>query len=201
GRSTAAVLTDTFSAPARSRRRASSTVRTPPPTVNGMNTFSATRRATSTMVSRASDDAVMSRKTISSAPSASYRAASSTGSPASRRPTKFTPFTTRPASTSRHGMTRTLRTGGDLQRLGQADSPLIERTADDGAGQPGAADLQAGQGAQVVERPDAAGGHHVEPRGAEPGAELVQVGAGERAVASDLGDDQGGDARAVEALR
>ena len=33
--------------------------------------------------------------------------ASSTGSPASRRPSKLTPLTTRPASTSRHGITRT----------------------------------------------------------------------------------------------
>ena len=39
--------------------------------VNGMNTCSAVRRATSTMVSRASDEAVMSRNTTSSAPSAS----------------------------------------------------------------------------------------------------------------------------------
>ena len=54
GRSTAAVLTDTLSAPARSSRRASSTVRMPPPIVNGMNTSSAVRRATSTMVSRPS---------------------------------------------------------------------------------------------------------------------------------------------------
>ena len=49
GRSTAAVLTDTLSAPARSSRRASSTVRMPPPTVNGMNTCSAVRRTTSTI--------------------------------------------------------------------------------------------------------------------------------------------------------
>ena len=44
GRSTAAVLTDTLSAPARSSRRASSTVRMPPPIVKGMNTSSAVRR-------------------------------------------------------------------------------------------------------------------------------------------------------------
>src|SRR5688572_5376971 len=48
--------------------------------------------------------AVISRKTSSSAPISSYRAASSTGSPASRRFTKLTPFTTRPSFTSRHGM-------------------------------------------------------------------------------------------------
>jgi hypothetical protein len=63
------VLIDTLSAPARSSRRASSTLRTPPPIVKGMKTCSAVRRATSTIVSRASDDAVMSRKMISSAPS------------------------------------------------------------------------------------------------------------------------------------
>ena len=38
GSLTAAVLNDTLSAPARSIRRTSSTLRTPPPTVNGMNT-------------------------------------------------------------------------------------------------------------------------------------------------------------------
>src|SRR4051812_24653851 len=51
----------------------------------------------------------MSRKVSSSAPSASYTRAISTGSPASRRPVKFTPLTTRPASTSRQGITRTAR--------------------------------------------------------------------------------------------
>src|SRR6476619_3145312 len=49
----------------------------------------------------------MSRKVSSSAPSSSYRRASSTGSPASTRSTKLTPLTTRPSETSRHGMTRT----------------------------------------------------------------------------------------------
>ena len=71
GSSTAAVITETLSAPARRSRRASPTSRTPPPMVNGMNTSSAVRRASSTIVSRLSDEAVMSRKTISSAPSAS----------------------------------------------------------------------------------------------------------------------------------
>ena len=54
GAATAAVLTLTLSAPARSSRRASSTVRMPPPTVNGMNTSSAVRPTTSTIVSRPS---------------------------------------------------------------------------------------------------------------------------------------------------
>src|SRR5258706_429973 len=84
----------------------SDTARAPPPTVSGMKTWSATRSITSTMVSRASLEAVMSRKVISSAPAASYLRAISTGSPASRSSTNFTPFTTRPAWTSRHGMMR-----------------------------------------------------------------------------------------------
>ena len=46
GRSRAAVLTATLSAPARSRRRPSSALRTPPPTVKGMNTCSAVRATT-----------------------------------------------------------------------------------------------------------------------------------------------------------
>src|SRR6201996_6033467 len=105
----AAVLTATLSAPARSNTSTSATARTPPPTVSGMNTCSAVWRTTSSMVARPEDDAVTSRKVSSSAPSASYAAASSTGSPASRRFSKLTPLTTRPSSTSRQGMTRTAR--------------------------------------------------------------------------------------------
>ena len=71
GRAMAAVLSDTLSAPARSSRSTSATLRTPPPTVSGMNTCSAVRRTTSYMVSRPPLDAVMSRKVSSSAPSAS----------------------------------------------------------------------------------------------------------------------------------
>ena len=68
---TAAVLIDTLSAPARSRLRMSSTVRTPPPTVTGMKHCSAVRRTTSSSVPRSSWLAVMSRKQSSSAPAAS----------------------------------------------------------------------------------------------------------------------------------
>lgn len=71
GRAIAAVFTDALSAPARSSTSTSSTERTPPPTVNGMNTCSAVRRTTSNMVARPDDDAVTSRKVSSSAPSAS----------------------------------------------------------------------------------------------------------------------------------
>ena len=71
GRATAAELIDTLSAPASSTACASATERIPPPIVNGMNTLSAVRRARSTIVSRCSWVAVMSRKMTSSAPSAS----------------------------------------------------------------------------------------------------------------------------------
>lgn len=71
GRVTAAVLTDTLSAPHRSSRSTSSGVRTPPPTVRGMNIFSAVRATTSYMVSRSLEDAVTSRNVSSSAPARS----------------------------------------------------------------------------------------------------------------------------------
>ena len=112
GRWMAAVLTATLSAPARSRVSTSSVLDTPPPTVSGMKTCSAVRLTTSRVVARPSWEAEMSRKVSSSAPWASYRAASSTGSPASRSSRKFTPLTTRPLSTSRHGITRIARVMG-----------------------------------------------------------------------------------------
>ena len=71
GSATAAEFTETLSAPASSMRRASSMVRMPPPTVRGMNTWDETRRTTSSIVSRPSWLAVMSRNTSSSADSAS----------------------------------------------------------------------------------------------------------------------------------
>jgi hypothetical protein len=51
---TADELRLTFSAPAWISRVASSMLRIPPPTVNGMNTCSDTRRTTSSMMSRSS---------------------------------------------------------------------------------------------------------------------------------------------------
>src|SRR6188768_812942 len=71
GRSTAAVLMLTLSAPALSRLRISSSVRMPPPTVTGMKTLAAVRSTTSMIVFRFSCEAVMSRKQSSSAPSRS----------------------------------------------------------------------------------------------------------------------------------
>ena len=64
-------LMEILSAPSLRRARKSSTVRIPPPTVKGMNTVSATLRTMSTTVPRASEEAVISRKTSSSAPALS----------------------------------------------------------------------------------------------------------------------------------
>ena len=68
---TAAVLIDTLSAPAASNRRISSREWIPPPTVKGMNNTLATALASLTRVKRSWTEAVMSRKTSSSAPSCS----------------------------------------------------------------------------------------------------------------------------------
>ena len=97
-------LMEILSAPSRNSALKSSTLRMPPPTVNGINTLAATWRTISTTVSLASEDAVISRNTTSSAPASSYAFAMATGSPASTKSTKLTPFTTRPLCTSRQGM-------------------------------------------------------------------------------------------------
>ena len=69
GRRTAAVFTETLSAPDIRMCRASATERMPPPTASGMKTLRAVRATTSAMMARASLEAVISRKTSSSAPS------------------------------------------------------------------------------------------------------------------------------------
>ena len=76
-------LIEILSAPSLNNARKSSTVRIPPPTVNGINTHSATFRTISTTVPLSSEEAVISRNTSSSAPALSYAFAISTGSPAS----------------------------------------------------------------------------------------------------------------------
>ena len=84
----------------------SSIVRIPPPTVKGMNTSLATRSTTSSMVSRPSFVAVISKKTSSSAPSCEYFFARATGSPAYLKLSKLTPLTVCPSLTSKQGMIR-----------------------------------------------------------------------------------------------
>ena len=68
GRSTADVLIDILSAPTLRRLRIFSTLRTPPPTVSGMNTCLATASTMCKMVSRPLELAVISRNVNSSAP-------------------------------------------------------------------------------------------------------------------------------------
>ena len=78
----------------------------PPPTVKGTNTLSAAFSIVSIIIPLFSFDAVISKNVISSAPSSLYFLAISTGSPASIKFSKLTPFTTRPLSISRHGIIR-----------------------------------------------------------------------------------------------
>src|ERR1051325_2283802 len=111
GLATAAELMLTLSAPASNILAASSSVRTPPPTVKGTNSSRAVRRTVSTRVLRLSEVAVMSSRTISSAPASACVRASSAGSPASRSCWNWMPFTTRPTSTSRQAMMRLARHG------------------------------------------------------------------------------------------
>ena len=61
------------------------------------------------IISLFSSDAVISRKTSSSAPSLLYFSANETGSPASLIDLKCRPLTTLPFATSRQGMTLTKR--------------------------------------------------------------------------------------------
>src|SRR5690349_21718998 len=109
-------------------------------------------------------------------------AACSTGSPASRRETKFTPFTTRPSFTSRQGITRSFSNLvssvcpancasapsrrkyqfpsilEQRERVPGFDAPVIEGAADDDAVDPITAGIA--QGCQVLEPRDAAGRDH-----------------------------------------
>src|SRR5215469_12160694 len=204
---------ETLSAPEASNARTSSMVRTPPPTVSGMKQASAVRRTTSRMMPRFSWLAVMSRKVSSSAPAASYATAAATGSPASRRSTKFTPLTTRPSLTSRHGMTRTLnigdpsgaggarraRLGDQRQRRGDIQPAVVEGAPRDRARKPG--------GARRQQRLNV--GHRGKPARGDDGSSHrigesdggLEIEALEQAVARNVGVDDGGDARILEAAR
>src|SRR6185437_11335365 len=97
----------------------------------------------------------MSRKHTSSAPCASYAAACSTGSPASRSCTKLMPLTTRPSLTSRHGMSR-LASMRDLASLGDREPLVVERAADDDRRDAGVA-----QAREIVEAAHAARRDHL----------------------------------------
>ena len=92
-------------------------LRIPPPTVNGINTLSATLLTRSTVVFLPSLDAVISRNTSSSAPDLSYIDATSTGSPASLKSTILVPLTTRPSLQSRHGIILLVNMSNSFKQL------------------------------------------------------------------------------------
>src|SRR5437588_6681096 len=82
----------------------------------------------------------------------------STGSPASRRSTKFTPLTTRPSFTSRQGMTRDLSMGAVLdqrQRFGRIEPAVVEGAAGDRADKPRAIGFE--QAFDIIDRSKAPG--------------------------------------------
>src|SRR5260221_6423585 len=127
--------------------------------------------------------------------------ACSTGSPASRRSTNCTPFTTRPSLTSRQGMMRTLSMVALLplqhaDGVGHRHASVIERTADDGADD--AMLLGGPEFAQIVERADAAPGddRRGEVLGERDGR--IDIDAAHRAVAVDVGVDDGRHAGVLE---
>src|SRR3569623_2129499 len=191
GRTTAAGLIATLSAPALSMRRMSAVLRMPPPTVSGMNTWPATSSTMCTMESRSSWLAEMSRNTSSSAPCSSKRRAISTGLPASRMPTNFTPLTTRPLSTSRQGMMRLARHMlilsqliRELLRLDEVETAFVQRAANHRAHHPVALGLT--EMADIVERAHATRGDHRDGDGACARAGGVDVDAAHHAVAIDV---------------
>src|SRR3954471_20722424 len=100
-------------------------------------------------------------------------------SPASRWSRNWTPFTTRPARTSRQGMI--LRAG--IEGLGEIDVAFPQRLPDDRAG--------GAETAEVVERGDAARGLDGEVGEAGGGLlEQGEIGALEHAVAADVGEEE-----------
>src|SRR3954454_14338236 len=99
---------------------------------------------------------------------------------------KRVPFTTRPPSTSMHGITRLKCIRSSLAverrlRLGDRESPLVQRLADDDARQVDLA--QRAQGAQVLEGPDAAGVEEAAAHGRGDPGDVLERGPLERAVA------------------
>src|SRR5271169_3689418 len=128
--------------------------------------------------------------------------AASTGSPASRRSTNFTPLTTRPSFTSRQGMTRTLNTlsrprrADQRQRRRRIEAPVIEGAPDDGACQLFCPRRQ--QGAHVVKRGEAARSDDGDGDLVGKRDGRVEIETLEHAVACNVGIDDGSDARVLE---
>src|SRR5687767_2403362 len=101
--------------------------------------------------------------------------------------TKFVPFTTRPLSTSRHGMTR-LSSIEQLVHFADREALLVQRLA---RYDPGEVDeAQRAQSSEVVERSDPA---RVEEAAADDRADaldLLEVGTLEHPVAVDVRVDE-----------
>src|SRR6202034_488655 len=129
--------------------------------------------------------------------------AASTGSPASRRLTKLTPLTTRPSFTSRQGMTRTLnisvrsRRADELQRLRGIEPSIVQRAARNGAFELSRRRRQ--ECAHIVQRGEPAGSDDRNGDGVGETQRGVEVEAFEHAVAGNVGVDDGGDPRVLEA--
>ena len=111
------------------------------------------------------------------------------------------PLTTRPASTSRQGITRTARLmprrPGQGQRVLEGEPALVERGADDRALD--AVGHEPGERLEVGELGDAAGRDHRPVGGGADRAQQVEVRALEHAVLVDVGDDVARAALGVEA--
>src|SRR5947209_12946 len=101
--------------------------------------------------------------------------------------TKLVPFTTRPLSTSRHGITRLSSIAALLQdrlRLVYGEPALVERLAGDHARE--VHEPQLAQGAQVVERRDAARVEEPAPDHSRHLPHLVEIGPAQHPVAVDV---------------
>src|SRR6478736_2280003 len=129
GSASGAVLRLTLSAPASTAAAASPSSLIPPPTESGMNSSRATAPTVAASARRFSMVAVTSRITSSSMPSSLYRRASAAGSPAERRPSNFTPFTTWPSRTSRQAMMR--RASMSASRHGDAVGDATQEVGQD----------------------------------------------------------------------
>src|SRR5271166_2842614 len=131
--------------------------------------------------------------------------AAATGSPASRRSTNRTPLTTRPSLTSRQGMTRTLNTrssrarrADQLQGRSSIESPVVERASYDRAGELLRARRE--QRLDVRERGEAARSNHGNRSRLRQRERGLEIEPGQQSVARNVGMDDGGDARILEAL-
>src|ERR1700728_4194428 len=134
--------------------------------------------------------------------------AASTGSPASRRSTKLTPFTTRPSLTSRQGITRTLNIGKLLgrgarvtdqsQRSGRIEAAIVKRPARDRTGKLFGARRQ--QCPHIVDGSKATGGNHRDRYPLRKRNRSVEIETLEETVPRDIGEDDGGYAGILETL-